>query len=135
MPRRLLAIALFAVLVLSGSGPLGLAADAQTPTGPVRHIVIFKYRAGTTPEQIAEVTEAFRGLAKKVPGITAFEDGVNNSSEKKNQGFTHVYQLTFTDVAARDAYLPHPDHAKFGELLGKLRVVEDVFVFDYVPAK
>ena len=41
----------------------------------VRHIVIFKYKPGTTPEQITEVTEAFRALQKKIPGITAFEDG------------------------------------------------------------
>ena len=45
---------------------------------------------------------------------------MNNSPEGKNLGFTHVYMLTFEDAAARDAYLPHPDHAKFGELLGKL---------------
>jgi hypothetical protein len=135
MTRRLLTTALFALLALSGAGPLGIAAHAQTPNGPVRHIVVFKYKAGTTPDQIAQVTEAFRSLAKKVPGITAFEDGVNNSPEKKNLGFTHVYQLTFTDVAARDAYLPHPDHQKFGQLLGKLSVLEDAFVVDYVAAK
>ena len=98
-------------------------------------MVIFKFKAGTTPEQVAEVTGAFRALAKTVPGITAFEDGVNNSPEKKNLGFTHVYLVTFTDAAARDAYLPHPEHEKFGQLLGKLRVVEDVFVVDYAPAK
>ena len=55
-----------------------------------------------------------------------------NSPEGKNLGFTHVYLLTFESVAARDAYLPHPEHKKFGELLGKLGVVEDVFVVDYV---
>jgi hypothetical protein len=125
---RVALVALIAVTLPS-------AARAQTTSGPVRHVVIFKYKAGTTPEQIAEVTAAFRGLKDKVPGITAFEDGINNSPEKKNQGFTHAYVLTFTDVAARDAYLPHPDHAKFGQLLGKLKVVEDVFVFDYVPTK
>jgi hypothetical protein len=123
------------VLALCGAVTFAPLAHAQTPQGPVRHIVIFKYKAGTTPEQIAEVTAAFRGLKGKVPGITAFEDGVNNSPEKKNMGFTHVYLVTFTDVAARDAYLPHPDHAKFGQLLGQLRVVEDVFVFDFVPTK
>ena len=31
-----------------------------------------------------------------------------------------------------DAYLPHPEHKKFGDLLGKLQVVEDVFVVDFV---
>ena len=112
-----------------------VASEAAVQKQSVRHVVIFKYKPGTTPEQINEVTEAFRALEKKIPGITAFEDGVNNSPEGKNQGFTHVYMLTFESAAARDAYLPHPEHAKFGQLLGKLGVVEGAFVVDYSPTR
>lgn len=101
-------------------------------SAPVRHIVVFKYKKDATPDKIAQVTRAFRALRGSIPGITAFEDGVNNSPEGKNLGFTHVYLLTFESVAARDAYLPHPEHKKFGELLGKLGVLEDAFVVDYV---
>jgi Stress responsive A/B Barrel Domain len=100
---------------------------------PVRHVVVFKYKPGTSADQIQQVTQAFRELRKKIPGITAFEDGLNNSPEGKNLGFTHVYLVTFESVAARDAYLPHPEHKKFGELLGKLGVLADAFVVDYVP--
>ena len=103
------------------------------PSQPVRHIVVFKYRAGTTQDQIRQVTDAFRALKGKIPGITSFEHGVNDSPEGKNLGFTHVYQLTFTDARARDAYLPHPEHKKFGQLLGTLGVLEDAFVVDYRP--
>jgi hypothetical protein len=60
---------------------------------------------------------------------------VNDSPEKKNLGFTHVYLVTFKDAAARDTYLPHPEHKKFGALLGKLGVLEDAFVVDYSPSK
>lgn len=63
----------------------------------------------------------------------SFEHGANISTEKKDQGFTHVYLLTFTDSRARDAYLPHPEHKKFGEFIGGLGVLEDVFVVDYAP--
>lgn len=31
------------------------------------------------------------------------------------------------------AHLPHPEHQKFGGLLGKLGIVEDVFVVDDHP--
>ena len=105
--------------------------EAYVQKQPVRHIVVFKYKPGATPDQIQQVTEAFRDLRKKIPGITAFEDGVNNSPEGKNLGFTHVYQMTFEDAAARDAYLPHPEHARFGQLLGKLGILADAFVVDY----
>jgi hypothetical protein len=104
-------------------------------TGPVRHIVVFKYTPEATPDQIAEVTRAFRDLRNRIPGITDFEDGVNDSPEGKNHGFTHVYLMTFENAAARDAYLPHPEHKKFGELLGRLGIVADVFVVDYVPSR
>lgn len=112
---------------------LPMAALAQNQ--PVRHIVVFKFKPDASDDQIRQVTQAFRELKTKIPGITAFEDGVNNSPEKKNLGFTHVYVLTFENVAARDAYLPHPEHKKFGQLLGKLGVVADAFVVDYVPAR
>lgn len=114
--------------------PTLMSAVQQKPQ-PVRHVVMFKYKKTATPEQIAQVTRAFRDLRTKIPGITAFEDGINNSPEGKNLGFTHVYQMTFESVAARDAYLPHPEHKKFGELLGKLAIVEDVFVVDYVVGR
>jgi Stress responsive A/B Barrel Domain len=102
---------------------------------PVRHIVVFKFKKTATPEQITQLTRAFRELRRRIPGITAFEDGVNNSPEGKNLGFTHVYQLTFESVAARDSYLPHPEHKRFGELLGKLGILEDAFVVDYTPGR
>jgi hypothetical protein len=111
--------------------PLISSADARKE--PVRHVVVFKYKSGATEDQIRQVTDAFRDLKKKIPGIVSFERGVNNSPEGKNLGFTHVYLLTFEDANARDAYLPHPEHKKFGELLGKLGVLENVFVVDFVP--
>jgi hypothetical protein len=120
-------------LLMATTSPLG----AQSATSPetVRHIVVFKYKPGATEAQIKEVTDAFVALKTKIPNIVSIEHGVNNSPEKRNQGFTHVYQVTFTNAAARDAYLPHPAHKAFGELLGKLGVLEDVFVVDYTPAR
>lgn len=52
---------------------------------------------------------------------------------RASQGFTHVYLLTFKDAAARDAYLPHPEHKKFGQVLGKSGIFVDAFVVDYTP--
>ena len=101
----------------------------------MRHVVVFKFIPTATAAQIAEVTNAFAGLKGKIPGIVAFEHGVNVSPEKKDLGFHHVYMLTFENAEARDKYLPHPEHKKFGDLLGKLKVVEDVFVVDYVNAE
>ena len=110
-----------------------LPAFAAAPKEQVRHVVVFKYAKTATAEQIRQATDAFRALKDKIPGIVSFEQGANISPEKKDLGFSHVYLLTFEDVKSRDAYLPHPEHKKFGELLGRLGVVEDVFVVDFTP--
>ena len=121
-------ILLLSLPACAASGPASLA-----PASAVRHVVVFKYRPTATPAQIQQVTEAFRALQNSIPGILSFEQGVNNSPEGKNLGFTHVYTITFESAAARDAYLPHPEHAAFGRLLGTLGVLEDAFVVDYHP--
>ena len=124
-----------ALLVSAFSTLPTLMPAVEQKSEPVRHIVVFKFKKTATPEQITQLTRAFRELRGRIPGITAFEDGVNNSPEGKDLGFTHVYQLTFESVAARDAYLPHPEHKRFGELLGKLGILEDAFVVDYTPGR
>jgi hypothetical protein len=123
------------LLIVALAIPLAMTLSSSTAQKkqPVRHVVVFKYKPSATEAQIKQVTDAFRELKGKIPGITAFEHGINNSPEGKNQGFTHVYLLTFEDDKARDTYLPHPEHKKFGQLLGKLAVMEDVFVVDYQP--
>ncbi len=120
-------------LVLTISFAMTLSSSTTQKKQTVRHVVVFKYKSSATEAQIKQVTDAFRDLKGKIPGITSFEHGINNSPEGKNQGFTHIYFMTFEDAKSRDTYLPHPEHKKFGELLGKLGVVEDVFVVDYEP--
>lgn len=107
----------------------------QAPGPQVRHMVVFKFKEGATPDQIKQVTDALRALKDTVPGIVSFERGVNNSPEKKNLGFTHAFLITFENAKARDEYLPHPEHRKFGQLLGTLGVMEDAFVVDYAIDK
>ncbi len=102
---------------------------------PVRHVVVFRYKDALSAADIERIRAAFCALPKLIPGITALEHGVNNSPEGLNKRLTHVFQLTFTDAAARDTYLPHPAHAAFGALLGELDALADLFVVDYTPAK
>lgn len=122
----------FAVFLVASAANFALGFASQKKV-PVRHVVVFKYKPGATEDQISQVTNAFRDLKGKIPGLVSFEHGVNDSPEGKNQGFTHVYLLTFEDAKARDTYLPHPAHKQFGELLGKLGILENVFVVDYAP--
>ena len=99
----------------------------------LRHFVCFKYKAEASKAKIAGVEEAFAALENKITEIKAFEKGTNNSPEGLNKGFKHCYQITFGSEKDRDAYLVHPAHKKFVELVGP--VVEDVFVVDYWAGK
>lgn len=124
MKNYLTTASLFMVILI-------LTAFATMKDKEVKHVVVFKYKNTATSAQIDEVTKAFIALKGKIPGITSFEYGVNNSPENLNKGFTHVYLLTFKNAQSRDNYLPHPEHKKFGELLGKLGVLEEPFVVDF----
>src|SRR5262249_1421310 len=105
------------------------AAESPAPSGKLRHVVSFKFKAEAKPEQIDRVVEAFRDLKKKIPTIQQFEWGRNISPEKHDKGFTHGFTVTFKSEKDRDEYLVHPDHRAFGKLLGP--ILADVFVIDY----
>ena len=99
----------------------------------LRHIVAFKYKPQVTETHLQQIQDGFKDLKNKIPGITSFECGRNNSPEGLDQGFTHVYLVNFEDAAARDVYLPHPEHQKFVSWLQSLEVLESIFVVDYIP--
>ena len=99
----------------------------------VRHILLGKFRPEMTAAQFEEFILRFRELAEKIPGILSFEYGENNSPEGKDMGMTHVIIVTFTNAAARDAYLVHPDHIRFGTWLGEINLLQDLVVVDFTP--
>ncbi len=99
-------------------------------SGPrIKHVVLFKFKDTAKPEEVEKVCAAFADLQNKVPGIVHYEAGTNVSPEPHSKGLTHAFVLTFKNAAARDAYLPHPDHKAFGTLLGP--ILADVCVVDY----
>ncbi len=95
----------------------------------LRHVVLFRFKEGTTPEKIREVESAFASLPGKISEIKCFEGGANVSPDDRTEGFTHCFLLTFRNEADRDAYLIHPDFKGFGKLLWSC--LEKVLVVDY----
>ena len=108
---------------------LEAAGEAKTRIPALRHVVIFKYKPEVTAAQLDEINRAFQNLKIAIPQVKEFERGINNSPEGLNKGFTHCYLITFANETDRDAYLPHPAHKQFVELIGGK--LEEAFVFDY----
>ena len=95
----------------------------------LRHIVLFKFKEDATAAQIKNVEDSFADLENLIPEISGFEWGLNNSPESLHKGFTHCFLVSFDSEAARERYLPNPDHQAFVKLLGP--VIDDVLVFDF----
>jgi|SRR5574338_455800 hypothetical protein len=95
----------------------------------LRHVVVFKFKDDTSPGDIKKVEDAFRALPSKIKEIKGFEWGTNNSPENLAQGYTHCFFLSFKSEADRAAYLPHPAHKAFGDILKPH--LDKVLVIDY----
>ncbi|HEX4416022.1 MAG TPA: Dabb family protein [Lacipirellulaceae bacterium] len=105
------------------------AEDAKEPEKVLRHAVFFKFKDGTSDEDIKKVVDAFDALPKKIDSIKGYERGKNFSPIGFDDGYTHCFLVTFADEAGRAKYLPHPDHEAFKKLAGPH--FDKVFVIDF----
>lgn len=126
-----------ALVALAAGLLLGAAACATTAprapasaAGKVRHVVLFKFKDGASAEDVRRVERAFAELPGKIPQIRDFEWGTDISPEGLQGGHTHCFLVTFDSEEDRDAYLPHPAHQEFVELLKPF--LEKATVVDYV---
>lgn len=121
------------VVSLAATGCISIRASVKEDASlshhkVLRHVVLCKFKEGTTPPQIAEIERRFFELKDKIDVIECIEGGADASVEGLAQGFTHCFIVTFPDEAARDAYIPHPAHQEFvaslKPYLDKLLVVD-----------
>lgn len=94
----------------------------------VEHVVLVKPKPDVTDEALAALWAGLGGMQTLIPGITGVAMGGNTSPEQMDRGFTIGFIVTFENAAARDAYLPHPDHLAVVPLV--LAVAEETLVFD-----
>lgn len=99
----------------------------------LKHAVFFKFKDDADPEAVKKVEESFAALPGKIDAIKAFEWGINNSPEGKDDGFTHAFMVSFDSEAGREEYLPHPDHQAFVKVLEP--VLDKVRVLDFSVAE
>ena len=104
------------------------------PSSVYRHIVLFAFKPSVTPAQVQTVVAAFAALELQIPSILECEHGVNESPENLNDGFTHVFTMTFSGREAfENSYLHEPAHRAFVKGLDGL--LEKALVVDFVPSR
>jgi hypothetical protein len=127
------AIRMALVLAVTAAMTMSLTMNSTRADEPktkvLRHVVMYKFKDGLPTAQLQQVIDAFAGLPGKIDAIIGFEKGTNVSPEGKSEGLTHVFVVTFRDEAGRDAYLKHPAHDAYVEVVKDKR--EKVVVFDY----
>lgn len=116
-PRSLALVAFAAMAVLGLTTTFSQAQPQPDAPKMLRHVVLFQFKASSSPEDVRNVVDEFRKLPSQISEIADFEYGVNNSPEGLDGGLTHCFLVTFKSEADRDAYLPHPAHQKFVEVL------------------
>ena len=92
------------------------------------HIVCWRYKPETAPEQRAEHIAKLKNLPNLIPNITSFNIGADilHLERSFDTGLVAVYP----DRAALEAYTVHPDHQEVANL-GK-RIAEKVVSVDFL---
>jgi hypothetical protein len=98
----------------------------------IQHCVFLRLKASTTADQKQAVYDAIAALKDVIPGILDIKFGQNVSPEGLNGGFLDGFIVTFENVEARDAYLPHPQHVEVGDQIINLTDggLAGILVFD-----
>lgn len=131
--RAILLLSLVALLngcVCVGVAPVRLG-GAEKPAGPVRHVVLLKFKPETPDAARRAVEEALGQLPKQIDEILAYEWGTDLNNAARSEGYTHCLIMTFADAAAVQAYLVDPAHQAFLQMARPH--IEKLLVLDFEP--
>ncbi|MEZ4524972.1 MAG: Dabb family protein [Desulfobacterales bacterium] len=93
----------------------------------IRHIVMVKFRADVSEDQIAQVQEGLGSLPDLIPEIESYEFGRDMARTDRSHDFALV--SAFADMEALQTYMMNPDHRKVSGLIRE--IAEDIRVVDY----
>lgn len=74
----------------------------------VRHVVMFRWKDGTTPQQVAAVAEGLGRMPGLIPELVSYHLGTDLGLAPTNFDFAVVAELQSADGFL--AYRDHPEH-------------------------
>jgi hypothetical protein len=105
------------------------AEDMERGKPVIQHIVLLKWKPGTTDEQVMEAFGGARDLPNEIPGLRRLTIGRNRGPA--DHGFTHAISVQLSDEQALERYLAHPARARFNA--DHLEAIEDQRIEVDVP--
>ena len=92
------------------------------------HVVLVRWKPDVSPTEMQQLSDSARTFPDTISGVLAVHCGPSSSPEGLEGGFDWALIVGFADGAARDAYLPHPQHQPVAQQISEL--AEHVVVFD-----
>jgi hypothetical protein len=77
----------------------------------IQHIVLVKWRPGTTEEEILEAFGHARSLLEQIPSVRNLTLGRNRA--ESDHGFTHALIVTLANEDDLRSYLEHPARVQY----------------------
>lgn len=93
----------------------------------VYHTVLFKFKEGTTAQQIEAVADGLGALKAEIPAIDFLHFGANFSD--RGQGYDYLLQSGFASRTYLEEYIKHPAHVKVVQELIR-PILDDLVVGD-----
>jgi hypothetical protein len=76
----------------------------------ITHVAAFRWKDTVTEAQVAELTDAFRGLRERVPALVSYRFGADLGLHQANADYAVVAVLR--DEEGVSAYLSDPAHVE-----------------------
>jgi hypothetical protein len=77
----------------------------------VRHVVLFRFVDGLTPEQVAAIEDGLAALPGLIPEVRSYRFGRDLGLNDRNAGFGVVAEFDSVDDFV--TYRDHPEHRAF----------------------
>jgi hypothetical protein len=93
----------------------------------LKHIVLFKFRDGTSEEAINHVMQRAMKLQSSIPQVLSVQAG-NNLAEGLSNGFTHGFIVELENPTAKEEFMEHNEMADVMRDL--IPILDNILKFD-----
>lgn len=83
----------------------------------LKHCVLLKLKSPYELSTVEEAMNLLSGLVGQVDGMVDLVQGPNRDFEKRSEGYSHGFIVSFENREAHLAYERHPVHVRAGALL------------------
>ncbi len=97
----------------------------------ITHVVMMKFKAGVSDEEVTDLEESFDALPEKITEIQSYEFGKDVVGSERSYDFALV--SVFANLETLRQYQDHPAHLVVAQKLGKM--CAEILAVDFEASK